>query len=112
MILSHDGLQRLHKFREYQDGWDFGHGNMLSLKSLSTMEYFVNQFYNFQVTPSIFMSHEGNLLLGWEDATGKKIEVEFYPDSIGYYIETLDEEEEITLDATQIATLVTKLHRI
>lgn len=112
MVLGHAGLERLNKFREYRDGWDLGKGRELSQKSLSTMEYFVNQFYSFHVTPSVFMSNEGNLLLGWEDTAGKRIELEFYPNAIGYYIETLDEEEEIVLDTTQIEILVQKLHQI
>ena len=112
MILGHDGLERLNRFREYQEGWDFGTGSKLSLKSLSTMEYFINQFFSFPDTPSVFMNNDGNLSLGWEDTEGKRIELEFNPNSIGYYIESLDEEEEIVLDKTQIETLIQKLHRV
>lgn len=112
MVLGHEGVDRLNKFRQYEAGWNFGEGLSLSSKSLSTMEYFIDQSFSFKVSPSIFMSNEGNLLLGWEDNAGKKIELEFQDESIGYFIESLDEENEIVLDRKQIEALVNKLHQI
>ncbi len=111
-LLGSAGVERLKKFMEYDAGWNFGGGFPLSRESLSKMEYFINQFFNFQVTPSVFMSNEGNLLLGWEDKTGKGIELEFFNDKIGYLIESIDEEDEITLDRKQIEILVNKLHQV
>jgi len=112
MVLGLEGVERLNNFREYEAGWSFGDGAPISQKSLSAMEYFINQFFSFQIIPSIFMSNEGNLLLGWEDITGKQIELEFFEDSIGYFIESLDEENEIALNRDEISLLVDKLHQI
>lgn len=110
--LGCEGLDRLNKFREYQAGWDFGKGLPLSDESLTTMDYFLNQFSNFHANPSVFMNSTGNLLLGWEDKGGKRIELEFHADAIEYYIESLDEEERIVLDRNLIASLINKLHQI
>lgn len=112
MVLGLDGVARLNNFREYEAGWNFGDGAPISPRSLSAMEYFINQFFSFQIIPSIFMSNDGNLLLGWEDSTGKQIELEFFEDSIGYFIESLDEENEIALNRDEISLLVDKLHQI
>jgi len=111
MILGDNGLARLNEFKSYKDGWDCGTGKGLGEQSLAHFEYFINQFIDFKVRPSVFMSKEGNLLLGWEDNLGKSIELEFYAESIGYYIESLDEENNISFDRNSIETLIQKLHQ-
>lgn len=97
-ILGKNGLERFETFKKYSKGWDSGCGLPLSHRSVAVMEYFINQFSDFHSEPSLFLTPSGNLQLGWENAHGQIVEIEFYPDKIEYYIEALDTEEQINLD--------------
>lgn len=97
-ILGKNGLERFESFKNYSKGWDSGYGLPLSHKSIAVMEYFISQFSNFHGEPSLFLTPNGNLQLGWENTHGQIIELEFYPDKIEYYIESLDKEGKINLD--------------
>ena len=112
MVLGREGVERLNRFRMYEPGWNFGEGECLSGKSFVLMEYALNKFSLFETIPSIFMSNEGMLLLGWDDKSGNKVEIEFLEESISYYIESLDEENEIDITLSQIELLASKLQQI
>ncbi len=100
-IIGQSGLQRLKQFRKYDEGWEFGTGKPLSSRSLASFKLFCEQLSEqIQNEPSLFLTREGNLQLGWEGKGGDKIEFEFFPDRIEYYIEVLDDEGEIALTDT------------
>jgi len=110
-IVGLNGLQRLKQFRKYDKGWEFGTGMPLSSRSLASFKLFCEQFSGrIQNEPSLFLTREGNLQLGWEDKGGHKIEFEFFPGRIEYYIEALDDEGEIAL--TDAARLFDKVEAI
>jgi len=51
----------------------------------------------------LFLTHQGNLQLGWEDVSRNVVELEFFPDRIEYYIELLNEEGSVGLqDQSQL----------
>jgi len=63
-----------------------------------------------QFQPSLFFTLEGNLELGWEDRNGQAIEIEFYPDKIEYFIESLNEESSVALaDIFRLTEKIIKL---
>lgn len=110
-IVGQNGLQRLKQFRKYDEGWEFGSGKPLSSRSLASFKLFCEQFSErIRNEASLFLTREGNLQLGWEDKGGGKIEFEFFPDRIEYYIEALDDEGEIAL--TDAARLFDKVESI
>lgn len=97
-VIGENGKNRFNEFKEYQNGWYGGKGKKISKSSVFTFEQFIKSLPELKrANPSIFLSLEGNLSLGWEDKNGLSIEVEFYPDKMEYFIESLDEESEVKL---------------
>lgn len=91
--LGQHGVRRYEEFWSYRDGWDFGEGKALSLASIELMDVFLRHYADFQSTPSLFLTRAGNLMLGWEDAQGEPIELEFGPgDGFLLYLSAPDEE--------------------
>lgn len=100
-ILGENGRQRFDEFKRYPDGWYGGQGRKISKWSLANFERFVRRVPELKlVHPSIFMTLDGNIALGWEDANGKSCEVEFFPDKVEYFIESLNEESSVGLAGT------------
>jgi len=98
-ILGENGQRRFQEFTRYQAGWDVGRGAPLSPRSATILEAFLARLPGLATyQPSIFLTHNGNLELGWEDSGGSAIEIEFWPDRIGYYFEGLDEEGTVRLE--------------
>lgn len=108
-VLGKHGQSRLAEFREYPPGWDDGIGKPFDEVSLSVLEYFLTAYDRFDVPPSIFFSREGNVILGWEDASGGVIELEFTRSGIEFYVECAGAEGEVALDAESLARLVALL---
>jgi len=108
-ILGKNGLERFETFKKYSKGWDSGCGLPLSHRSVAVMEYFINQFSDFHSEPSLFLTPNGNLQLGWENTHGQVIELEFYPDKIEYYIEACEIEEKVNLDKKSMDWLISML---
>ena len=97
-IIGENGKRRFEEFRKYQNGWYGGKGKKISKWSVLNFERFVKEIPELKLFhPSLFLTLEGNLSLGWEDKNGQSVEIEFYPDKIEYFIERLDEESSITL---------------
>lgn len=103
-IIGGNGLRRFEQFKEYDEGWEFGTGKPLSSDSIASFNLFCEQFSEpIPNEPSLFLTREGNLQLGWEDKEANKIEFEFFPDKIEYYIEALDDEGVVELkDISQL----------
>ena len=98
-ILGENGQRRFQEFTLYESGWDLARGVPLSLHSIATLDTFLGQLPELAaLQPSLFLTHDGNLELGWEDANGNALEIEFWPDRVEYYIEALDEERTIRLE--------------
>ncbi|MGH9930525.1 MAG: hypothetical protein ACREA9_15040 [Pyrinomonadaceae bacterium] len=98
-IIGENGLNRLREFTGYQRGWDLGRGKPLALRSVVILDAFLAQLPQLAAyRPSLFMTHEGNLELGSEDAMGRSISIEFYPDKLDYYLEGLAEEQTVKVD--------------
>lgn len=99
-IIGDHGVQRFEEFKRYHDGWDYGRGKALSPRSVATFEAFLRQVPELSaVEPSLFLTSEGNLQLGWEDGEGGVVEVDFLPDGVEYYIDTTGEEGTVRLEA-------------
>lgn len=110
-MIGGNGLRRFEQFKEYGEGWEFGTGKPLSPYSLASFKQFCKQFSEpVPNEPSLFLTREGNLQLGWEDGEANKIELEFFPDKIEYYIEALDDEGAV--DLTEVSQLFDKLKSI
>lgn len=108
-ILGENGITRFEVFKKYSEGWDGGHALPLSHRSTAVMESFINQFFEFHKEPSLFLTPDGNLQLGWENSQGQSIELEFYPNKIEYYIERSSEEGQTSLEETNINWLISEL---
>jgi len=99
-IIGEHGVQRFEEFKRYHDGWDYGRGRALSPRSVAAFESFLRRVPELAaVEPSLFLTAEGNLQLGWEDEQGRVVEVDFLPNRIDYFIESSQEEGSSRLDA-------------
>lgn len=97
-IIGENGRRRFEEFRKYPNGWYGGKGKKISKWSVLNFERFVKEIPELKLfRPSLFLTLEGNLSLGWDDKSGEDIEVEFYPDKFEYFIEKLNEESTIAL---------------
>ena len=97
-IISENGLRRFEEFKRYPHGWDYGHGKPLSYRSITSLDSFLRQLPAFITRePSLFLTHQGNLQLGWEDKHGNIVELEFFPDKVEYYLESLNDEGMVDL---------------
>jgi hypothetical protein len=102
IVIGEHGLRRYEEFRRYHSGWDFGRGAPLSQRSVAAFESFVSQLPDLvRWEPSLFLTHQGNLQLGWENSDGSAAELEFFPDKIEYYLESLSEEGSVDLSSQQ-----------
>ena len=98
-VLGENGERRFQEFSRYERGWNMGQGQPLSARSATILDRFLTQMPELAArTPSLFLTSEGNLELGWEDSRGNAIEIEFGPDRISYYIESLSEERSVPLE--------------
>ena len=97
-VIGENGKRRFEEFRAYPNGWYGGKGKRISKWSVLNFERFVKEIPELKSAhPSLFLTLEGNLSLGWNDKHGQSIEIEFYPDKIEYFIEKSDEESSIHL---------------
>jgi hypothetical protein len=88
-LLGENGADRFRDFSNLRDGWDGGSGKPLSPSSMANFELFVNRFADLVPTePSLFVSDEGHLVLGWEDKDGGRLEVEFAEGTFEFFRET------------------------
>ena len=73
--LGAHGLSRLNEFRCYRQGWDNGKGAAFSAASEKQFTTFIQEYADAlsKVRPSVFLTREGNLQLGWEDKNGKAV---------------------------------------
>ncbi len=108
-ILGKNGLKRFDAFKRYPKGWDGSNGLPLSYKSIAVMEYFISYFEDFHSEPSLFLTPNGNLQLGWENTHDQVVEIEFYPGKIEFYIEALEKEGQSSLDEQSMNWLVSVL---
>lgn len=108
-ILGENGLSRFAEFWTYGEGWYFGEGQPLSLASLASLEDFLAQYDGFGTEPSIFLTRQGHLLLGWENPRGEVIEVEFNQDGYVLFLGESDTEMEFGPgDTTKLLSLLPK----
>lgn len=95
-VLGENGLRRIEEFRRYPQGWYGGKGDRLSTHSISIFDNFIKRIPELRLfAPSVFLSLSGFLSIGFEDKTGKQIEIEFFPDRIEYFAESLYEESSV-----------------
>jgi hypothetical protein len=110
-IIGDNGLRRFKEFQSYQEGWEFGQGKRLSLYSVRTFEWVLMRLPELAVQePSLFLTRNGNLQLGFEDAQGSTIEIEFFPNRVEYYMEASDEEGSIP--AREINDFINRIRAI
>lgn len=110
-VIGENGVRRFAEFKGYQQGWDYDHGDPLSISSVRILEWFLRQIPEVAVCdPSLFLTHYGNLQLGWEDSRGDSVEIEFFPNKLEYYIEALNEEDSV--DLRNIGDFINKVRSI
>jgi hypothetical protein len=99
-VIGENGVKRFEEFRHYHDGWDYSRGKALSPRSVATFEVFLRLVPELAaVEPSLFLTPEGNLQLGWEDSNGGSVEVDFLLHGVEYYLDTAGEEGTVRLEA-------------
>lgn len=110
-VLGANGLRRLSEFSTYRAGWDAGQGQPLSIDSVSSLEYFLDQIPELSASePSLFLTRNGNLQIAFEDHEGKTIEIDFLPARLEYYFEAGDEESSLAL--SDAADFIDRLKRL
>ncbi len=99
-IIGVHGSSRFQGFKRYPFGWDYGRGRPLSQRSVRVFDAFLGRLPELSKhEPSLFLTHEGNLQVGWEDLHGNVVELEFFSDRIEYYVQTLGEEGAVKLES-------------
>ena len=107
-VLGQNGIDRIDRFMEMEDGWDSGRGRAFSKASLGMLDTFLHACDGCPIPDaSIFMTANGNLQLEWNDREGNACEIEFFPDRLEYYFEGADEEGKCGLAA--VASLVSRI---
>ncbi len=97
-VVGENGKRRFDEFKRYPSGWYGGKGQEISKYSVANFERFVKKIPELKLfRPSLFLTLEGNIALGWEDKKGQSLEIEFHPDKIEYFIESLNEESSVGL---------------
>lgn len=106
------GWGRLLHFRNYYSTeWGEQNSKPLSPRSLELFYRFLERFDRpFQNKPSVFLTDDGFLELCWKDASGNAVQVEFQSKSIEYYLETNNEEGEIS--SGRVEELANRLNQI
>lgn len=107
-VLGKNGVARFEEFWSYPDGWDFGLGKSLSPDSIMLMDWFLKQYDGFSSTPSLFLTRSGHLMLGWEDAEGEGVELEFGPDN-GFLLYLSAPDKELVFTVEQLPELLEAL---
>lgn len=104
LLIGENGVDRFKKFIKLKKGWDGDEGKILDSQSVASFECFVGCCEEIiPEEPSIFLSNRGYLQLGWEDAGGNKIEVEFFPRMIQYFNEADGREIEVPIEKLNYA---------
>jgi len=102
-MIGNHGKRRIEQFVAIEDGWDGGRGRAFSKASLGVFDYFLQHKPRFSIsTPSVFLTHNGNIQLEWSDLEDNDIEIEFFPDHFEYYLSRLDEEGSLGLEAAPL----------
>ncbi|TPQ39880.1 hypothetical protein [Cupriavidus pinatubonensis] len=96
-LIGEHGVGRFNRFKQLRAGWDAGRGLPLDVASVQTMESFVNALPFEPPQVALFMSAKGHPILNWLDQNGGAIELEFGEDSVNYYNETGELEEDFSL---------------
>ena len=92
--LGPHGWGRMHHFRNfYGPGWGNGQGKPVSPRAFESMVRFLKAVqFPTPSFPSIFLTDRGGLELCWEDAIGKKVQVEFCAEGAEFYVESTGDE--------------------
>lgn len=93
-LIGAHGAERFSRFKKLRAGWDAGRGLPLDVTAVQTMERFVEALPFEPEHVALFMSAKGHPILNWLDRDGGAIELEFSEDSINYYNETGDIEDD------------------
>lgn len=105
-VIGRSGTHRFNEFARYKTAWDSGAGRALSSRSVAVMETFLGIVGDSIPTePSIFLTRDGNLQLGWENSRGQRVELEFFPNHIEFFDEKSGIERIVPLSLTAIVDL-------
>lgn len=108
--LGEEGAERIRRFMETKDGWDFGRGKRFSKVSLAVLERFLQQNPPLPSKVFEYLTANGNVQLEWTDEKGEDFEIEFFPDRFEYYFTATGEEGAFGLD--EVNLLVRKIERV
>lgn len=102
--LGRSGLHRIHQFRTYGPGWDFGSGAPMSEASYRNLcAFLANLKLSDDIKPSVFLNADGHLELAWEKAGA--VQVEFGPNEITFFSDGAEE----SVSSASAASLATAL---
>jgi hypothetical protein len=99
-IIGDSGVGRFEQFTLLTRGWDGGEGEELSPYSVGAFLHFTRIYQELfeEVSPSIFITTNGNIQINWEDDSDNVVEIEFFLDYVEYYIEAHDLEDSLPLN--------------
>lgn len=83
-IIGEQGIKRIVEYRGLRDGWDKGRGRALQASSLRTFIDLAGYLPMLPNLPDVLLTHDGNISLVFDDASGKSVELDMLPD--GYYL--------------------------
>jgi hypothetical protein len=96
-IIGNYGLARLSMFSENDNGWYFGQGKSLDYSSLIAMNRFIVHAKNLN-DPSVFMTIDGQLSLGFSDKGNNSFQLTFLKDEVLILSPDDDEPVKVSID--------------
>ena len=81
--------------------------HILNINSVNSLTYFLTYVDDSLNQPSLFINHNGNLLLNWIDKHNKDIEIEFEDSNLIVYCESDKSDYSIPLTKKSIKTFLT-----
>lgn len=97
-LVGEHGAERFNRFKKLREGWDAGRGLPLDVEAVQTMDRFIESMDLQPAQVALFMSATGHPILNWIDRDGGTIELEFRKDSINYYNETAEIEDDYAVN--------------
>lgn len=112
MSLGVEGLTRLGRFRELQDGWDQRGAKALNADSVTAFSDFFRDTALQPADMGVFMSHAGNVVVSWTVTGLGLVELEFRSDRIDYFFDWNEEEGWVPRDDVGVSRLFGKLEAL
>lgn len=87
--LGTKGWGRFHYFRQvFSSPWGEKCRPLSPKAQKAFLRFLEEASFPAEVSPSLFITDEGHLELAWEDASGKRVEIEFGPTESEYFLQS------------------------